>query len=149
MSFRVIILAVAIFAAPTVAMAEPMSVGVVFAHASVLQKITMLVLLAAMLAAAAIAVGKVASGRRLAGGSAFVSGLRVGGPVIGGLGATYALMASAIGIANTPGDPTLKLLAPGLAEAGLLLWLGFLAGVVGVIANWAIESRIDRQVLAG
>lgn len=149
MSFRVIALAGAVAAAPAVALAEPLNLVVIVAHTAPMQKVLLLALAAATLTAVAIAVGKVAAGRRLAGGSAFVSGLRLGGPVIGALGAAYALMASAIGIANTPGEPTLKLLAPGLAEAGFMVWLGFLAGAIGVIANWAIESRIDRQVLAG
>lgn len=149
MSFRVITLAGALAAAPAVAAAEPLNGLVIIAHAHPINQIVLLALVISMVATIAIAARKVASGRPLAGGSAFVSGMRLGGPVIGGLGAVYALMDMAIGIANTPGEPTLKLLAPGFAEAGFLTWLGFLAGAIGVIANWAIESRIDRQVLAG
>jgi hypothetical protein len=148
MSFPVIALASAVAAAPMAASAARLSLAAVVANTPALQKAVLLALTASMLAAAIIAARKVASGERLAGGSAFVSGLRLGGPILGGLGATYALMDSAIGIANTAGDPTLKLLAPGLAEAGLMVWLGFLAGAIGVLANWAIESRIDRLVLA-
>ncbi|HEY3798105.1 MAG TPA: hypothetical protein VGL58_07095 [Caulobacteraceae bacterium] len=149
MSHRVIALAGAIAAAPMAAVAEPLNALAIAAHASTLQKVVLLILLAATLAAAIIAARKIASGRALSGGSAFVSSLRLGGPIIGALGATYALMDSAIGMANIAGNPTLKLLAPGLAEAGFMMWMGFLAGAIGVIANWAIESRIDRQLLAG
>ena len=42
------------------------------------------------------------------------------------------------------GEPTLH---PYLAEIALMLGLGLLCGVVAVIANWAVEARIDRAVL--
>src|SRR5579871_2302026 len=121
MSFRVILCAAVVLAAPAISLAEPLNGLIVIAHTSFLQKVVLLALAVSMVAAVVVAGGKVASGRHLAGGSAFVSGLRVGGPVIGGLGAAYALMDSAIGIANTAGEPTLKLLAPGLAEAGMMV----------------------------
>jgi biopolymer transport protein ExbB/TolQ len=38
-------------------------------------------------------------------------------------------------------------LAPGIAEAVLLVGLGVMAGAVAVIAHWALEARIDRAVL--
>ena len=38
-------------------------------------------------------------------------------------------------------------LGPAFAEAGLVLALGLLAGVVAIAANWAVEARLDRAVL--
>ena len=110
-------------------------------------KLIMLSLLVAMLAALIVCAMKLASGPRLSGGSAFLSGLRLGGPVMGGLGAAWAGLGMAIGLANMAGAVPLIVLARGYAEVLLLLVLGFLAGAVAVIANWAVDSRIDRSVL--
>jgi biopolymer transport protein ExbB/TolQ len=41
----------------------------------------------------------------------------------------------------------LKVLAPGFAETFFMVELGFFAGVVAVLAHWAVEARIDRSVL--
>lgn len=119
----------------------------VFADAEPLAKLVMIVLLAAMLAALVVLAGKLAGGKRLNGGSAFLSGLRFGGPIIGGLGACSSLLMMTLGVANAPMDVTLKMMAPGFAEAFLQVALGFLAGAVAVFGHWAVESRIDRQVL--
>ena len=112
-----------------------------------LPKLIMLVLVASIVAAFVVLLIKMSRGKRLAGGSAFLSGLRLGGPIIGGLGACISLLLMTIGYANVPGDLPLKALAPGFAEALLQVGLGFLAGAVAVFCNWAVESRIDRQVL--
>jgi hypothetical protein len=109
----------------------------------------MALLVLAMIAAVVVLVLKLSGGRRLAGGSAFLSGLRLGGPVIGGLGAAFSLFNMALGYANQPVAPPPTILAPGFAEALLQIVLGFLAGAVAVFAHWAVESRIDRQVLGG
>ncbi len=119
----------------------------IFATSPPLPKVVMVLLAASIVAAVVVLVIKLSRGRRLAGGSAFLSGLRLGGPIIGGLGACISLMLMTIGYANVPGDLPLKALAPGFAEAFLQVGLGFLAGAVAVFCNWAVESRIDRQVL--
>jgi hypothetical protein len=119
----------------------------VFADSAPLQKLIALALVAAILAAAIVLAGKLRSGQRLGGGSAFLSGLRLGGPVLGGLGAGFSLFSMSLGYANVPGDLPLKVLAPGFAEAFLMICLGFLAGAVAVLAHWAVEARIDRSVL--
>lgn len=90
---------------------------------------------------------KLASGRRLSGGSAYVSALRLGGPLVGLLGAIFVLLNGFIGMANAGAPVPMEVLAPGFAEAALLFFLGLVAGVVGVIGHWAIEARIDRTVL--
>lgn len=119
----------------------------VFADADETMKGLMILLLAAALAAVVVTGFKLASGRRLAGGSAFVSALRLGGPLIGLLGAVFVLLNGFVGIANAGAPVPMTVLAPGFAEAALLFFLGLVSGVVGVICHWIIESRIDRAVL--
>jgi hypothetical protein len=146
---RHVALAAALLSMPTVAGAASLGPGDIFADAAPLPKALMLGLLVAMLAGVVVAVRKLASGPRLAGGSAFISGLRMGGPIAGILGGAYAALRMSLGIANVPYEPTLKVLAPGFAEVSALVALGFLAGAVAVVLNWAIEARIDREVLRG
>ena len=119
----------------------------VFSLASPLTKLVIIVLIVSAVAALIVLGAKLAGGKRLNGGSAFLSGLRLGGPVIGGLGGCLSLLMMTLGVANAPFDLTLKMMAPGFAEAFLQVSLGFLAGAVAVFANWAVEARIDRQVL--
>jgi len=119
----------------------------VFSDATPLGKLIMVVLFAAMVAAIVVTFVKLARGRRLNGGSAFLSGLRLGGPILGGLGACNSFFMMTLGIANIPADLPLKAMAPGFAEAFMEIGVGFLAGVIAVLCNWAVESRIDRQVL--
>ena len=115
-------------------------------HAAAMPKPIMLSPVIAMLAALVVCAMKLASGPRLSGGSAFLSGLRLGGPVMGGLGAAWAGFGMAIGLANAGGPVPLSVLAHSYSEV-LLLVMGFMTGVTAVIANWAVESRIDRSVL--
>lgn len=124
-----------------------MTLVTVFENASYFQKAIMLVLILSTVAALVVLALKLASGPRLAGGSAFLSGLRLGGPIIGLLGACYCGLTMALGAANVPFPVTLKILAPGIAEIFLTIGLGLVAGAVAVFANWMVESRIDRQVL--
>ncbi len=119
----------------------------IFLHATPMLELIMAGLLLASLAAAAVCVRKLATGPRLTGGSAYLSNLRIGGPVVGLLGAAWAGLGMALGLANVTGQVPLKVLAHGYSEVMLVVLLGFLAGAVGVIANWAVESRIDRAVL--
>ena len=139
---------VAALAAPAAALAqERLTPAGVFFDAGVEVKLVMAILLAATIAAAVVGVMKLASGPRLTGGSAYLSALRVGGPLLGLLGAAYVGLFMFIGITNAPTPPTITELAPGLAEIVMLLVLGFLAGGVAVAFHWAVEARIDRAVL--
>jgi hypothetical protein len=126
---------------------HPLTPLTVVQLATPLAKLVMIALILAIAAALIVLVVKMSSGRRLSGGSAFLSGLRLGAPIIGFLGACFSLLMMTIGAANIPFEPTLKMLAPGFAEAFLQVGLGFLAGAVAVFAHWAVEARIDRQVL--
>ena len=147
MPLRRLALAAAVLFAPGMAHAAALSPAEIFANAAPLQKAIMIGLIGATLAGAGVALMKLASGPRLTGGSAFVSGLRLGGPITGILGGAYAALRMSLGVANIAYEPTLKILAPGFAEAAALVALGCLSGAVAVILNWSIEARIDRQVL--
>lgn len=139
----------AALAAPGVASAASpgITLGNVFGDASPSVKLVMLLLVVGALAAVIVTVLKLASGRRLSGGSAYVSALRLGGPLLGLMGAVFVVLMGFIGIANAGESVPMAVLAPGFAEAALLFLLGLLAGVVGVICHWVIEARIDRTVL--
>jgi hypothetical protein len=119
----------------------------VFEWSGLSVKLVVIALCIALVAAIVVLGVKISGGRRLAGGSTFLSGLRAGGPIIGALGASYSLLSMTLGYAGVRGDPPLKVLAPGIAEAFLQIGFGLLAGAVAVLAHWAVESRIDRQVL--
>jgi hypothetical protein len=141
------LLSLPLLTAAGAAVAAPLRPMGVFAHAAPISKALMATL--AVLAVAALVVGvfKLMRGPQLNGGSAFLSSLRFGGPLIGLLGAAWVGLSMFMGLANSPVTPELKILAPGLAEAALLLGLGFLSGVVAVIMNWMVEARIDRAIL--
>lgn len=127
--------------------ASRLTMSDVFADADETMKALMIVLIASALIAMVLTGTKVAGGKRLSGGSAFVSALRLGGPLLGLLGAVFVLLNGFLGIANAGGPVPMPVLAPGFAEAALLFLLGLVAGVVGVVCHWIIEARIDRAVL--
>lgn len=130
------------------AVAAPLTPLTVFADAGPLAKLILLGLLAATLGAVIIAALKLTPTARLSGGSAYLSGLRVGGPLAGLLGAAWSGFHMALGIANVPGPVPANVLAHGAAEVMLLLVLGLLSGAVAVVGHWALEARIDRAVLS-
>lgn len=134
-------------AGPTMAQEQRVTLGGVFLDAGPLMKLLMLALVISMVAAVVIAVRKVAAGPQLVGGSAFLSAMRLGGPLIGLLGAAFNGVMIFLGLSNSAAPVPMSAVAPGVAEALALATLGLLAGVVAVIANWAVESRIDRAVL--
>ncbi len=139
--------AVLLIAPATAAHATPLGFTEVFADAAPFQQCLMLGIVVATVAAIALSVFKLLPGR-LTGGSAFVSSLRFAGPIAGLLGAAYAAWKMCIGIATVPATPSLKVLAPGFAEIATLIALGALSGIIAIALTWAIEARIDRQVLA-
>lgn len=129
------------------AAAEPLTPVRLFANATFGVQAIILGLAGSILAAIAVCAVKLAQGPRLSGGSAYLSGLRVGGPLAGLLGATWSGLNMAIGLANVTYAVPVNVLARGAAEVLLLVGLGLLSGAVAVIANWAVEARIDRAVL--
>ena len=147
-SLSIVAIGLMLTSIPVTAWAAPrLTLGVVFGDADELNKMLMVLVMAAALAAVLVTGLKLASGKRLNGGSAFVSALRLGAPLMGLVGAAYVLLMLFIGIANFGGPVPLPVLAPGFAEAAMLFLLGVIAGVVGVVCHWIIESRIDRAVL--
>jgi hypothetical protein len=142
-----IVAASALCAAPQSVQAAPLTLGRVFADAAVPMQLIMVLLLAAAAAALVVGVLKLRSGKVLNGGSAFLSALRLGGPLLGLLGASYVGLLMLMGVANSPEPVPARVLAPGYAELVLLIGLGLLAGAVAVVFHWAVEARIDRQVL--
>ena len=131
---------------PGMASAAALGPGEIFADAAPVQKLIIVGLSGATLAGVAILILKLAPGRHLSGGSAFISGLRLGGPIAGLLGGAFAALRMSLGVANITYAPTLKVLAPGFAEAAAVVALGLLSGAVAVVLNWSIEARIDRQI---
>jgi len=139
----------ALITAPAAASAAPLTPVGVVAGAPPLAKLIIFALLACTLAAVVVSARKLASGPRLDGGSAFVSGLRLGGPLAGLLGAAWTGLGMAIGVANLTQPVPGSVLARGVAEILMLIVLGLLAGAAGVVGAWALEARIDRTVLKG
>jgi hypothetical protein len=132
---------------PLLAQAAPLTPARVFADAAPFPKLVLLGLIIATVAAVVVAIRKLSSGSQLAGGSAFVSGLRAGGPLAGLLGGAYTGLNMAIGLSNVAQTPPMRVLAPGFAEIILLIGVGMLSGAVAVIVHGSIESRIDRNLL--
>jgi hypothetical protein len=137
----------ALFATPAAAFAAPLTPVVVFLNAAPVVKVIVLGLVLATLAAVVVCGIKMASGPRLSGGSAYLSGLRVGGPMAGLVGAAWGGLNMTLGLANVATPAPLNIIAHGLAEVMLLILLGLVSGAVAVMANWAVEARIDRAVL--
>jgi len=145
---RRLALSAAFLAIASTAQAQPLTTFRVFLDADEINQTIMLVLVICSFAAIAVAIVKIAAGRRLTGGSAFIRGLRLSGPLLGLLGASHCMLHGFLAIANTSYDVTLKIMAPGIAESIVLFGLGILAGSIAVVANWIIEAVIDRTVLA-
>jgi len=121
-------------------------IGVVINTAPI-PKLIILALALASITAVVVCIGKLASGPKMSGGSAYLSGLRFGGPLAGLLGAALTGFHMAVGTANMAGAVPANILARGYAEIMLLMVFGFFTGALAVVANWAVESRIDRSVL--
>lgn len=141
-------LATVAFVLPGAAFAGPLSLVGVFHDAALVVQVIILGLIVATGAAMVVCGMKLASGPRLAGASAYLSGLRLGGPLAGFVGAAYGGLAMSMGLANTTAPVPVNILAHGAAEIMMLILLGLVSGSVAVIANWAVEARIDRAVLS-
>lgn len=109
-------------------------------------KAIILILVVAAITAVVVTVKKVASGRHLTGGSAYLSALRLGAPLLGLLGAAFNGLMMFGALAKFGAQP-INVLAPGLAEATFLVVMGLIVGVIAVICHWAVEARVDRAVL--
>lgn len=118
-----------------------------FVKADLIPKIGMWGLIVASVAAIAITIRKVTAGPNIPGGSAFIAALRLGGPLVGLLGAVYTAFNLLVGITNIGRAGPFVIWAPALAEGMLILIVGLVAGVIGVVCHAVVEARIDRAVL--
>ena len=143
---RMVQASVFLLALPTAASAaeRPLRPIHIFGDSAPLQKLIIL-FLAGSIVATGVIVARALTSRRPSSGSAFVSGLKTGGPLVGLLGALYSFMNGAIGVANIPITPTARIIAPGVAESLFVLGLGVLAGAVAAFAHAFIEARSARQ----
>ena len=118
----------------------------IFLDAAVPVQAIVVALIVAAIAAAVVTVKKVVSGPHLSGGSAYLSALRLGAPLLGLLGAAFNGLMMFVALAQFGPQP-ITVLAPGLAEATFLVVMGLIVGVIAVICHWAVEARVDRAVL--
>jgi len=142
-----LVLGAAVLFGPAGAQASPLTPVMVFQNAAHPVQFIMIGLIAATLGAIGVCAVKLAKPAGDSGGSAYLSGLRVGGPLAGMLGAACTLLLLFLFISGINRPVSLNELAPGFAEALVLILLGFASGAVAVIGNWAVDSRIDRAVL--
>ena len=130
-----------------VAASDRLTLGAVFANASIPVKLVLWGLVAAVIAAVAVwAVQALRLGQRksdgVAGGVAYLSAQAAAAPLFGLFGMTYCLLNGFIGIANVRPTPSLTVLAPGLAEAALSLGLGLLAAAIAVVGHHHLKARL-------
>ena len=140
-------LAVCVSITPGVAAARGITPVSIFADAAPSMKLIVVALLLSAVAAVVVTFRKVMSGPHLTGGSAYLSALRLGAPLLGLLGAAFNGLMGFIAVSRVGPQP-MQVLAPGFAEAFFLLVLGLLVGVIAVICHWAVEARVDRAVLS-
>lgn len=129
--------------------AERLTVGGVWADASLEVQLMMAVMALGVLASLAVwalSLRKVGGGdaKGLASALGRLRIVRSGAMPFGVFTAFYVLFAMFIGIANVRPVPTLSILAPGFAEATLAMMLGLLATAVAVICERHLEGRIRR-----
>jgi hypothetical protein len=134
-------------ALPAAASAASLTPIGVFQNAAHPVQAIMLGLIGATVAAIAVCVMKLRSSAGLSGGSAYLTGLRIGGPLAGFLGAGWTGLVMTFYLANSSAPVPVNIMAAGYTEAMAQIVLGLLAGAVAVIAKWAVDARIDRAVL--
>lgn len=132
-----------------VPVAERLTIGAVFADASLAVQIAFAILLISTLSAVSVwamslpKVGR-ADAKGLAGALGLLRIVRSGAAPLGFLAASYTLFSGFLGIANVRPTPTLAVMAPGWAEAALAVMLGLLATFVAVVCERHLEGKIRR-----
>ena len=117
------------------------SLALVFGDAAPEMKLVVALLLLGALAAAVLwvlALVRGEGGRRTL---AFLSTLRVAGPLLGVVGGAYVMVNGLIALAWYKPEAPLLVMAPGLAEAVLSVMAGALAGLVAVLAHGHLGAR--------
>lgn len=72
----------------------------------------------------------------------FLSGWRVGGPLLALAGIAYLLMNFLVAVYAYPAPADLKTYAPGLAEMAMVLWAGLSAGAFTTLAHAGLKGRL-------
>ncbi len=132
-----------------VPVSERLTIGGVFADASLEMKLAFVILLISTLAALAVwtsslpKVGQ-ADAKGLAGALGRLRIVRSGALPFGCLAASYILFSGFLGISNVRPAPSITVMAPGWAEAALAVMLGLLATTVAVVCERHLEGRIRR-----
>jgi hypothetical protein len=124
--------------------AERLQLLSVIAHAKPVVMLCLLLLAAAIVSATAVWIVQLTKGRAVAAAGRvgiFLSGLMAAGPLIGLTAAAYGLFDMCIGIANVRPEPTVTILAPGFAEAGLCVTLGLLAASLAALYRLHLGLR--------
>jgi biopolymer transport protein ExbB/TolQ len=115
----------------------------VFADASILMKLVLWALVAAIVGALVVWITQaLRPTRRAEGAIAYLSAQGAAAPLVGFFGLAYALLNGCIGIADVRPTPSLTVLAPGLAEAMLSAGLGLLAAAIAVIGCRHLQARL-------
>jgi hypothetical protein len=132
-----------------VPVSERLTIGAVFADASIEMQLAFVILLVSTIASLAIwalSLPKVgaADAKGLAGALGRLRIVRSGATPLGVLAASYVLFNGFLGIANVRPTPTLTVLAPGFSEAAMAVMLGLLATFVAVVCERHLEGRIRR-----
>ena len=132
-----------------VPVSERLTIGRVFADATLEVQVAFAVLLVSVIAAVviwAMSLPKVgqADARGLAGALGRLRIVRAGAAPLGFLAASYTLFCGFLGMANVRPLPTITVLVPGWAEAALAVMLGLLATFVAVVCERHLEGRIRR-----
>lgn len=156
---RILLAGLALFATPAFAAVGDPPLSVVPAEqrltllrilvdAKPIVQVVMALLLLALVAAIGLWVAQAAQiGRRRMDGApsamAYLSAVGAAAPLLGFFGAIYGLLDMFVGIANVRPTPSLSILAPGLAEAGLCASLGLLAAAVAVIGHHHLKARLE------
>jgi hypothetical protein len=130
--------------------AERLSLAGVVADAAPLPQAVMALLVAGTLASVVVwAMSLPKVGRGDAAGVAGALGqlkiVRSAGAMLGLLGASYTLLQGFIGLSNVRPTPSAAVMAPGWAEAALMVMLGLLASTIAVILERHLEAKLSRR----
>lgn len=138
-------------AAAQQAAVKPLTLGGVFGDAALEVQVVMGGLILSGITAVvvwALALGRTRHGGLNASptGLTFLKAVSGAAPLFGLAAAAYTLLMSALGLANVRPTPSLAVIAPGLAEALLSVFLGLLAAAVATTLRRHLEGRLDLRL---
>jgi len=134
-------------------LAAHLTLGGVYADASLIMKAVLWGLTLAIFAALAVWLTQLV--RLIQGRSdgaeralAYLAAQSAAAPLFGAFGLSYAALNGCIGIANVRPSANLTVLAPGLAEAFLSLGLGLLAAAIATVGQAHLKARLSPGSMA-